>query len=187
MSTRPPEGEGDADDRKRARVDGGDSEALPAGWEVRMSTSKNKPYYFCPATRKTTWERPTEPAPTKAADAGKNSENSQQVKVSHILAKHKDSRRPSSWRQDVITRSKEDALERIKAIRKDIASGSVEFADVARKESDCSSAKRGGDLGFFGRGAMQKPFEDASFALPVKGLSEPISTDSGIHIIYRVA
>lgn len=53
--------------------------------------------------------------------------------------------------------------------------------------SDCSSAKRGGDLGLFGRGAMQKPFEDAAFALKVGGLSQPVDTDSGVHIILRTA
>lgn len=53
--------------------------------------------------------------------------------------------------------------------------------------SDCSSAKAGGDLGFFGRGQMQKPFEDATFALPVGGLSGIVQTESGTHIILRTA
>jgi NIMA-interacting peptidyl-prolyl cis-trans isomerase 1 len=62
-----------------------------------------------------------------------------------------------------------------------------EFEKLAKVESDCSSAKRGGDLGSFGRGKMQKPFEDASFGLQVGELSEVVSTDSGVHIIYRIA
>jgi NIMA-interacting peptidyl-prolyl cis-trans isomerase 1 len=44
-----------------------------------------------------------------------------------------------------------------------------------------------GDLGFFGPGQMQKPFEEASFALAVGGLSGIVDTDSGIHVILRVA
>ena len=48
-----------------------------------------------------------------------------------------------------------------------IVNGDAKFADLAEKYSDCSSARRGGDLGPFGPGQMQKPFEDASFALQV--------------------
>ena len=66
-------------------------------------------------------------------------------------------------------------------------SGEVGFAELASKESDCGSAKRGGDLGLFGRGQMQKPFEDATFALEVGQLSEPVQSDSGTHLIMRTA
>ena len=57
----------------------------------------------------------------------------------------------------------------------------------AAKESDCGSAQSGGDLDFFGRGAMQKPFEDATFALAVGQMSGIVDTDSGVHIILRTA
>lgn len=73
------------------------------------------------------------------------------------------------------------------AYREQIVSGSVSFAELAQQYSDCSSAKRGGDLGPFGRGAMQKPFEQAAFALKVGELSDPVDTDSGVHIILRTA
>lgn len=66
-----------------------------------------------------------------------------------------------------------------------ILSGEATLAQLAQKYSDCSSAKRGGDLGPFGRGAMQKPFEDATFALNVGELSDIIETDSGLHLIER--
>jgi len=73
------------------------------------------------------------------------------------------------------------------AYRAQIVSGEKTFEELASQFSDCSSAKRGGDLGPFGRGQMQKPFEDASFALKVGEMSEPVWTDSGVHIIKRLA
>lgn len=75
----------------------------------------------------------------------------------------------------------------MQALRHKIISGESTFADLASTESDCSSAKKGGDLGFFSRGQMQKPFEDASFALQVGEISDIVETDSGVHIIQRLA
>lgn len=75
----------------------------------------------------------------------------------------------------------------VQAYRDQITTGQASFAELASTESDCSSAKRGGDLGLFGRNAMQRPFEEASFALKVGELSGIVETDSGIHIIMRTA
>jgi len=101
--------------------------------------------------------------------------------------KHRDSRRPASWRDENITRSKEEALQLLQGYRERIVSGEDTFESLASEFSDCSSAKRGGDLGPFGRGAMQKPFEEAAFGLDVGELSQPVWTDSGVHIIKRLA
>lgn len=96
---------------------------------------------------------------------------SDEVRASHLLVKHQGSRRPASWRdpdgQYIPKKTKEAARDELLAYREQIASGVVTFADLAAKVSDCSSAKHGGDLGFFGPGKMQKAFEvrrDASAA-----------------------
>lgn len=62
------------------------------------------------------------------------------------------------------------------------------FADLAKELSlDTGCGKRGGDLGYFGRGRMVKPFETVAFALSVGQISEPIKTEFGYHIIKRLA
>ena len=72
----------------------------------------------------------------------------------------------------------------VKEYRERIMNGE-DFAMIAQLESDCSSARKGGDLGLFGRGAMQKPFEEATYSMNVGEISQPVDTDSGIHIILR--
>lgn len=58
------------------------------------------------------------------------------------------------------------------------------FADLAKQHSqDEGSAGNGGDLDFFGRGAMVKPFEDAAYALKPGELSPPVRTEYGWHLI----
>lgn len=109
------------------------------------------------------------------------------VRCSHILVKHKDSRRPSSWKEKVVTRTKEEALRMVARMREDILVGHATFAELAKTESHCSSAKKGGDLGEFTKGSMQPQFEEQAFALAVGKISQPFLSDSGAHIILRTS
>lgn len=116
-------------------------------------------------------------------------ENEDSVGCYHLLVKHKDSRRPTSWREKEITRTKDEALEIIRGFKKQIENAEfkkTKFEELVKEFSDCNSHNRGGDLGKFKRGKMQKPFEDCAFSLKIGELSEPVITASGIHLILRI-
>lgn len=91
--------------------------------------------------------------------------------VSHILV-------------DVKNRTPEEAQQRIKNVREQVVGGK-EFEALALEYSDDPSAKGNkGDLGFFAKGKMVKPFSDAAFAINAPGdISEPVKTVFGFHII----
>jgi peptidyl-prolyl cis-trans isomerase C len=72
--------------------------------------------------------------------------------------------------------------EEAKAIKAEI-DGGADFATTAKEKSTGPSGPNGGDLGWFGLGAMVKPFEDAVLALEVGQVSDPVQTDFGWHII----
>lgn len=160
---------------------------LPEGWTAKESKShQGRLFYINNYTKETQWEVPT--APARPAGDG-------QVQVFHILRKHNGSRRPASWRCDRITQPIEDARDQVRGYLQELrqieASHGFDamfqrFQEIALNNSDCGSHERGGDLGLFGRGQMQKAFEDCSFSLAVRQLSDLVETDSGVHILLRV-
>jgi len=79
---------------------------------------------------------------------------------------------------------KAEIQKRLEGIRADIESKKVVFSEAATKNSDDkASAQKGGDLGFFPRGRMAKPFEDAVFSAPAGTLTPVIETQFGYHLI----
>lgn len=107
------------------------------------------------------------------------------IRAAHLLVKHQGSRRPSSWREPNIERTRDDAEVRIRKFQRAIKAGEASLGDLAVEESDCSSARKRGDLGYFGKGDMQKEFEVAAFALEPGQLSDVVETASGLHLIER--
>ncbi|MGI9150848.1 MAG: SurA N-terminal domain-containing protein [Limnohabitans sp.] len=96
-------------------------------------------------------------------------------RVSHILI-NADKAAPAAERD----KARAKAQELLAALKQN----PNQFADVARKNSqDPGSASKGGDLDFFGRGAMVKPFEDVAFALKKGETSDVVETEFGFHII----
>jgi hypothetical protein len=83
------------------------------------------------------------------------------------------------------TRTQDEALQLITAIRDSILAGQITFEDAAIGHSDCPSGAAGGYLGVYGRGAMVREFEDAAFALDVDEMSDIVQTPFGYHLIVR--
>lgn len=100
------------------------------------------------------------------------------IRASHILISYKGAEHSSA------TRTKEEARQLAEDLLRRIRAGES-FEDLARTYSDCPTAEKGGDLGFFKRGRMVKPFEDAAFALKPGEVSGIVETKFGYHIIKR--
>ncbi|KAJ7070682.1 hypothetical protein C8F01DRAFT_389646 [Mycena amicta] len=158
-------------------------------WQVKISQSRGAPYFFNTESKESSWTAPPDlseeqvNALLKEAQASKR--GSGQVRASHLLVKHSGSRRPASWKEANITRTKDEAIEILRGYQGEIGTSGDKFGELALQHSDCSSHAQNGDLGWFGPGQMQKPFEEAAFGLQVGQISDVISTDSGVHLVMR--
>jgi len=96
-----------------------------------------------------------------------------EVKASHVLIKVGDK---------AAAEEKQKAKEKIEALRARAMSGE-DFAKLAKENSEDASAPNGGDLGYFKKGDMVKPFEDAAFGLEKDQISPVVETQFGYHVI----
>ena len=96
-------------------------------------------------------------------------------RASHILIKAD---------KDMPAAERTAAKARAEALLAELRKAPTRFAELAKAHSsDTGSAVEGGDLGFFGRGAMVKSFEDVAFAMKSGEISNPVESDFGYHII----
>ena len=100
-------------------------------------------------------------------------------RASHILVKAE---------KDATADDRAKAKAKAESLLAELKKPQAVFADLARKNSDDpGSAQKGGDLDFFARGAMVKPFEDAAFSLKQGETSGVVESDFGYHIIRVTA
>jgi parvulin-like peptidyl-prolyl isomerase len=97
------------------------------------------------------------------------------VRASHILLKVA----PNASQND-----RQMVYNRALAIRQEIMTGKIQFADAAKKYSDCPSKENGGDIGLFPyKFAVLEPFAKAAYSMKIGSISEVVATDFGFHII----
>jgi peptidyl-prolyl cis-trans isomerase C len=97
----------------------------------------------------------------------------EQVKASHILIKAG---------PEATAEQKAEAQKKIAMIGDQLKKGK-DFAELARQYGEDGTKEKGGDLGYFARGQMVKPFEDAAFAMQPGQTSEMVTTPFGYHLV----
>ncbi|GAX59527.1 parvulin-like peptidyl-prolyl isomerase [Candidatus Scalindua japonica] len=107
-------------------------------------------------------------------NANKDAFNGSRVKASHVLIDTK------SMKTDA---EKAEAKKMIDIVKMEIDKG-ADFAEMAKKYSNCPSAENGGDIGFFQRkGSIVEEFAKVAYAMDVGEISDPVETEFGYHII----
>ena len=164
--------------------------------KVKVTPEQVKTYYEAHAAEFTTPERARVEyvqmsLDAVAAKAAVKPEDVKQVYDEEVKAgKHgqKEERRAShiliAAPADGKAEDRKAAEARARDIAERVRKNPASFAEVAKKESqDPGSAVQGGDLGFFGRAAMVKPFEDAAFGAKKNDIIGPVASDFGYHVI----
>lgn len=103
----------------------------------------------------------------------------EQYNAAHILIAYKGASRAKA------TRSKEEAKALAEEVAKKAKAEGADFAALAGEYSDGPSGVKGGDLGNFSFGGMVREFSQATTELEIGGISDPVETEFGYHIILR--
>jgi peptidyl-prolyl cis-trans isomerase C len=124
-------------------------------------------YYKLRALRDTFYEKKVRDAVTEAeAKKAYDEQIAKIVPEPEVRARH------------ILVKTEQEAKDLVKQLK-----GGADFVELAKKSSDGPSAQTGGDLGYFARGQMVKPFEDAAFVLKAGEISAPVQTEFGWHVI----
>jgi peptidyl-prolyl cis-trans isomerase C len=100
-------------------------------------------------------------------------EQPKRVRARHILVKVG----PKAGKSE-----KAEARKKLEKVQERLKNGE-NFSSLAEEVSECPSSKKGGDLGYFSKGQMVKPFEEAAFALKPEEVSDIVETRFGYHLI----
>ena len=112
---------------------------------------------------------------TKYLQDHPNASNNDQIDVSHILF---------TVATDATAAQKAQVKAQAEKVLAQVKANPADFAKLAKQYSqDPGSATNGGDLGFFGRGVMAKPFEDVAFSMKKGQISDLVETQYGFHIL----
>jgi hypothetical protein len=149
---------------------------LPPPWEIRESAKyPGRCYYFNTTTQESYWIRPI------AYPGHRTTPWPPAVYLLHILVRFL----RANERSDVVTRTREQAQDRIKQLCTKLLVTSQSFDDLARTESDDDETREaGGVLGWIKRGTMPPEFEKMAWQLKV-GEMAPVETKMGWHLILR--
>jgi peptidyl-prolyl cis-trans isomerase C len=124
-------------------------------------------YYKLRALRDTFYDKKVRDAVTEAqAKAAYEEQIAKLTPEPEVRARH------------ILVKTEQEAKDLVKQLR-----AGADFNELAKKSSDGPSSQTGGDLGYFSRGQMVKPFEDAAFALQKGQISDPVQTEFGWHVI----
>jgi peptidyl-prolyl cis-trans isomerase C len=124
-------------------------------------------YYKLRALRDTFYEKKVRDAVTEAqAKTAYDEQIAKIIPEPEVRARH------------ILVKTEQEAKDLLKQLK-----GGADFVELAKKSSDGPSAQTGGDLGYFARGQMVKPFEDAAFTLKAGEISAPVQTEFGWHVI----